>query len=734
MKCRLIPALALPFLLTACGGGDSAIDGAREIPNRFGNTVNALDDFNPGSTGDSGNTAGLKANEVRITMEVPAFYAPDAEQTRRNLRIVIPDQVQVYRSNQGGQNLDDVPYSTSTGEDGHIIVAFPDGQPIGPDVVIEARYSGGGQTIAMKALAADSDRDVKVNPFSHYLVQNGLGGYSSTEFQAVMDCVNDRGGALCLNKYVWSSLADQVHDFEIDIAGNLTLDAAVSTLAGRSDFAGYIEQMADYALLGPNASGTIRASSADYNSVFLGLELGPTFRDARFPGAGQWGARTAQEEDLGGAFLYPALTLTSFEAFNINVTSLATDIPYDRSTLVHGFTNPDGHQFSRETGWTRNSHSSSPGAATLTPPSEDGSDPARLLAGRALYQSITDEPGSANNGWTRNPYFMDAFTSAPGDENQSPDRVLGSYFTAGKAIALAEQEGQLKRQETLEEHYLSVLELHLLRSEDFDMAGITDSNYNLVYLTTQFGGSNPVTFETGYGQLAGSDGALTTNNSTIYRDNKGAPGAGASLAVTDTWNMANRPAQLSSGPKDIGRLALCRTCTESEPPLGLGAATPDGSLLAFNLNDAGLGDGLVIAGKTTSLTAPVAGDYRVQGTMIAMDADQNRLYQVAGGTLTLSDTGADLTTTSYRVNHTITGNTVGTPEEEVFNLGFNVTPGDNDTIPNGTIQLAGGELVLNGFYTESGDQIFLVVQDNTGPEFRTGLLIATLIPGSEPAQ
>jgi len=729
MKCRLISALALPFLLTACGGGDSAIDGAREIPNRFGNTVNALDDFNPGSTGDSGNTAGLKANEVRITMEVPAFYAPDAEQTRRNLRIVIPDQVQVYRSNQGGQNLGSVAYSTSTGEDGHIIVAFPDGQPIGPDVVIEARYSGGGQTIAMKALAADSDRDVKVNPFSHYLVQNGLGGYSSTEFQAVMDCVNDRGGALCLNKYVWSSLADQVHDFEIDIAGNLTLDAAVSALAGRADFAGYIEQMADYALLGPNASGTIRASSADYNSVFLGLELGPTFRDVRFPGAGQWGARTAQEEDLGGAFLYPALTLTSFEAFNINVTSLATDIPYDRSTLVHGFSNPDGHQFSREDSWTRNSHSSSPGAATLTPPSEDGSDPARLLAGRALYQSITDEPGSANNGWTRNPYFMDAFTSAPGDENQSPDRVLGSYFTAGKAIALSEQEGQLKRQKTLEEHYLSVLELHLLRSEDFDMAGITESDYNLVYLTAQFGGSNPVTFETGYGQLVGSDGALTTHNSTIYRDNTGAQGAGASSAVTDTWNIANRPAQLSSGPKDIGRLALCRSCAESEPPLGLGAATPDGSLLAFNLNDAGLGDGLVIAGKTTSLAAPVTGDYRVQGTMIALDANQNQLYQVAGGTLTLSETGADLTATSYRVSHTITENAVGTPQNELLDLGFTVTPGGN-----GTIQLAGGELVLNGFYTESGDQIFLVVQDNTGPELRTGLLIATLIPESPAAQ
>ncbi len=734
MKCRLIPALALPFLLTACGGGDSAIDGAREIPNRFGNTVNALDDFNPGSTGDSGNTAGLKANEVRITMEVPAFYAPDAEQTRRNLRIVIPDQVQVYRSNQGGQNLGTVPYSTSTGEDGHWIVAFPDGQPIGPNVVIEARYSGGGQTIAMKALAADSDRDVKVNPFSHYLVQNGLGGYSSTEFQAVMDCVNDRGGALCLNKYVWSSLADQVHDFEIDIAGNLTLDAAVSALAGRADFAGYIEQMADYALLGPNASGTIRASSADYNSVFLGLELGPTFRDARFPGAGQWGARTAQEEDLGGAFLYPALTLTSFEAFNINVTSLATDIPYDRSTLVHGFTNPDGHQFSRETGWTRNSHSSSPGAATLTPPSEDGSDPARLLAGRALYQSITDEPGSANNGWTRNPYFMDAFTSAPGDENQSPDRVLGSYFTAGKAIALADADGKLKRQETLEEQYLSVLELHLLRSEDFAMNAVANQDYNLVYLASNFGGSDPVVFETGHGSwLTGAvneeqvPGETATTTFTLKRTATGDAVVAGPSAGTERWNLENRPSALSNGERAMGRLNLCESCTGDNlalPDLGLGAAAPDGTLLAFNLDGSPLGNGLVIAAERPSAAAPPAGTYRIQGTIAGMSSDANRLYQLTGGSITIKDaSNALLEGEAILVEHSLADNRVNEPFSVALDQDLTYT-----ATANGNINFSGGDLELTGIFTGTGDQLFLTLQDSTDPELRTGLLIATKAP------
>ena len=98
MRLTIPSILATSLLLSACGGGDSAIDGAKDIPNRFGNTQNALDDFSSGSTGDSSNARGLKPNQVRVTMELPVNLAPEGEQTRRNLRIVIPDQVRVYRT------------------------------------------------------------------------------------------------------------------------------------------------------------------------------------------------------------------------------------------------------------------------------------------------------------------------------------------------------------------------------------------------------------------------------------------------------------------------------------------------------------------------------------------------------------------------------------------------------------------------------------------------------------
>ena len=213
MTTKLASLLSVSLLITACGSGDSAIDGARNAPNRFGSTINALDDFSPGSTGDSSNAKGLKENQVRVTMEVPANYAPNGEATRRNLRIVVPDRIQVYKTNHSLQKLNDIEHTIDTGDDGHFIITFDNGQPIGPDVVIEATWNGNGG-ITMKALAADSDRDVKVNPFSHYVVEEILGDkYQANDFQTVMDCVNDTGGGLCLNKYVWATLADQVHDF-----------------------------------------------------------------------------------------------------------------------------------------------------------------------------------------------------------------------------------------------------------------------------------------------------------------------------------------------------------------------------------------------------------------------------------------------------------------------------------------------------------------------------------------
>jgi len=733
MTTKLASLLSVSLLITACGGGDSAIDGARNTPNRFGSTVNALDDFSPGSTGDSSNAKGLKENQVRVTMEVPANYAPNGEPTRRNLRIVVPDRIQVYRTNHSLQKLDDIAHTIDTGDDGHFILSFKNGLPVGPDVVIEATWNGNG-SITMKALAADSDRDVKVNPFSHYVVEEILGDkYQANDFQTVMDCVNDTGGGLCLNKYVWATLADQVHDFEIDIPSGASLSSALDRLSARVDFASYVDNLAEYALLNESASGSIQASSADYNSVFFGLELGGALQSNGEPSAGLWGLRTTQEEDLtgdAGAFLYPALTLTTFDAFGLSVTSLATDIPYDRQTIS---LSPD-NQFGTEA-WPSNSHASAPGAATLTPKSSsDEPNAARLLAGRALYQTITYPSETQTIGWTRNPYYFDAFTTKPVDAQTGPDRVLASYFTAGKAIALNTQGNQLKRSGTLENHYLSVFELHLLRSDDFDISQ-AEGDFNMVYFAGSFGGSDPVAFESAVGIIntgAASDNELSANvNATTFTVSRAANGSvsPASGAESQPLSIANRRSKLSDGTRFMGRLSLCSECPDTDytkPDTGQGAASPDGSLLAFNLDDSIWGDGLLVAGKAPSTDLQTNSRYRLQGSVLAMTASSNELQQLNSGLLTFtSNTEAQLTATGFDVTHTISNGQVTGPAASEIIETFTYTAN-----PDGSIALVSptSGLELEGFYTGEADQIFLAVRDASAASPRTGLLIATLIP------
>ncbi|MDO6823275.1 hypothetical protein [Marinobacter sp. 1_MG-2023] len=729
---RLNPGLFLlsfVALTTACGGGEDAIDSVRNQPNSFAGTKNPVDDFSPGSTGDSGNTSGLSTDEVRITLEMPASLAPDGEPTRRNLRLVQPDSISVYQTNRNLQNLGSVLYTSRKDSNGFTIIRFQNGQLQGPDVIIEASYGNA----TLRALAADADRDIKINPFSEYLVRNTIPHYTSGEYQGIIDCVNASNNALCLNKYVWPALADQVHDFEIDIPTGASVASALDLLSQRADFASYVSSMANYALLDDQSSGKISASSADYNSVFMGVELGQTFLESSFSGSGQWGVRLGREEQTGTsstpAYRYPGLTLASFDVFNIKVTSLATQIPYDRKTLVHKSGN-DFYARGEDT-WALNTHSTSPGAATLE---ED----ARLLAGRSLYQSITDKNSARTIGWTRNPYFLDAYTGGAGSTNTGPDRALAGYFSAGKAIALESEDSKLRRKDELEVHYLSALELNLLREEGFDTDILNDRDYNTVYLTTRFSESaTPVQVEAGSGswQVRASSGNSSVTQiqafTTLSRDSSGAAYADNTGARSDSWIITPRTALLSSGNKEIGRLNLDinnPAGASGQPDLGVGASVPDGSLLAFNLANAAstsgaMGDGLLIAGEQSLSAAPGSGQYRVQGFVLGMVDGFNRLTHLDNGVLELSGSTASLDSKTLEVLHSVNDESVSPPNSG--QLSANLAYSDEGS---GRVSFSAGDLLLNGLVTQDQSQFYLVLQNVTNGEEQLGLLIATRLP------
>lgn len=735
---RLKSGLAFYAAFTAlmgCGGGDDAIRDVRGNPNDFAGGQNPVNDFSSTSTGDSSNSSGLAGNEVRITLEVPGGVAPDAELTRRNLRIVQPDRVQVYSTNTSLQNLGAIPVSTRTDDDGFTVIGFDEGQPLGPDVIIEASYNN----TVMRALAADADRDVKINPFSEYLVRNTLAEYNESQLQGILDCVADAGGQLCLNKYVWSTLADQVHDFEIDISSDADLDLALTALSNRGDFSNYVAAMADYALLDETSSGKISASSADYNAVFFGVELGQTSLESSLTNSGQWGVRLAKEERLedinGAGYVYPALTLTSFDAFNIKVTSLASDIPYERKALIHQAGNNFFLRSSDQ--WPLNTHASSPGAATLL-------DDSRLLAGRALYQSITGRGTSKTLGWTRNPYYLDAYTSTPVSETVGPDRVISGYFSAGKAIELEENGDELKRKATVEDHYLSVLEIDLLREPGFKLDTLNGRELNVVYLALQFGEDTvPVAFESGLGTWnitvdgATEDGRATatiTQNQTILQIQRGSSGTVSSSADTllAPWTLSSRTSRLSDGDKNIGRLNLDEDDASGsfeQPDIGVGASNPEGDLLAFNLNGSPGGDGLLIAAAQTGSPAPASGRFKLQGVRLGLESDSNTLAHFENSTLTItSGNTATLTPRTLNVSHSVSGETVSAPElQESADIALSYSD-LNDGQVLFTSSSTGANINMDGFFTNDQTQFYLRFRATQADEEQIGLVLATRIP------
>ena len=724
---------ALSLVLAGCGGGDSATDEIAKRPNSFGPGQNPLDNFSEGSTGDGNNNRGLDANQVRVTMEVPTGLTQSGEPTRRNLMIVQPDDVQVYEAFTNDRYRK---YSATTAEDGSYVLTFDDGVPLGPELVIEARHG----TIVLAAPAADSDRDIKVNPFSNYLVKRTIPRLSRYDLQQITACIES---ATCLNKYVWSTLADQVNDFEIDIPDNFNPVQATDFLDNRADFQSYVNSMVGLAVQPPDASENIRASSDDYNTIFLATELGQTFRESNAYGAGQWGIRTAAEEPLtpnDEAFLYPALSLNSTAALELGFTFLSTDIPYYRHALIHAFDNQSqesGYYSRPRENWDINSHATPLGPGTLTPPSDNGGS-ARLYAGRSLLQTVTDKDSATINGWTRNPYYFEAYTSLPpANQSEGPDRVVGGYFTAGKAIALENENGNLKRQDTLEDYYLSVLEVHLLRlkssEEDFDLSKVTNNDYNIVLYSVGFANNEAPVFNSQYGTWSVGSAPALQGEPAITRTETGQPTTSVS-PDPGVWNVSNRLSQLRNGPKFMGRLNLYKSDDGGffgMPDLGQGAATPDGSFLAFNVEGSYLGNGLMLAVKKDSAALPAEGRYRIQGVIAGLSEASNTLYHINNGTLELTGNEATLTADReqqdegevFRVVHDIVENTVSGPRSDKFNESFSFQAQEGlieDTDNSGA--------AINGVYTANGEQIILTVHREVNGEIQSGLLLASRIP------
>jgi hypothetical protein len=246
--------------------------------------------------------------------------------------------------------------------------------------------------------------------------------------------------------------------------------------------------------------------------------------------------------------------------------------------------------------------------------------------------------------------------------------------------------------------------------------------------------------ESGVGDWAISGRTITQtmDSQSVRRDNAGNVTTRDPANNPGSWLISERPSRVFSAGagqvlQSLGRLSLDRdnfSSPDERPEVGIGASTPDGTLMAFNIDTAAIGKGILIAAEQTSISRPGTGRFGLQGVGMAMAYNSNRLAHFDKAVLTLnSPSSADLTLSRLEVVHDVAAETVSEPaavDSIAVSLEYNTgsTPGSVSFTPIDTSI----DLTLTGFYTADQDQFYLQVRQTTADDELLGLVLATRIP------
>lgn len=704
--------LLLALALGACSESTSS----SSPPNSF---PPPDDNFTEGSSGDAGNTcSNLAANELCVTVEVPrAVAGDDATEARRNLVVIRPTSVEAVRVS-GGVSSESLVVARRRDNSGSLILTLEDYEsiPLDADLVIVATLGDG---TVIRGPLSDVDQDVKINPFSEYLVAKVLETeqLGTEDIEAINNC-----GNLCQRRLIWPTLVDTVQDFEITIPSEASIAEAVELLSRRVDFTGYVSAMVDTMKAATATGGRNENSAATFNTVYFGLELNRAQHGTAQ--AGQWGTRrsiTGEVEGNNAAVdIYPTLTLATFREFGIEVNSIAGEFPYHRETQL--YPEPDSYEPPL---WEPNSHAIAPGFVLA-----QGSF---LRGGRSPLQEVTQE-ATRIWGWASNPYFYEGVQT--GEANSRG--LLSGYFHAGKAIALEVEDGKFNRLETLEDLNIGSLEVDLQQisstgqQEPLDLSAI-DGPYSAVSFSVRLGNDTTpvealVQMQNLESASASAYAALTPAADTAYSGGWSLKRESAGGAVqgpapeTATYSIAleNEPDQFYAKGALQENAYYGRITAESPGSRGLGAAVKNGDLLAYTFQGPKYGQGINIVAKQEA-GVEVSGEYALRGVALGMTATSNRLEQLNGAVLSVAG-GTGVTTLT------------SAPVQVIQNLGDQGRISDPRLAPERvltgttstadgrfeiTLGTAGAETVLQGYTIEGGDVLVMTLK---GPD-RVGLVL-----------
>ncbi|TVP57495.1 MAG: hypothetical protein EA349_06480 [Halomonadaceae bacterium] len=697
----MLGLLILLLVITGCRPESTA-----STTNSFANIQSNPDGVRDGGTGMEG-SGGLASNELRVRVQVPASSA--AEGDHQGLVNARNYSLQVHRVGTGLTLLETLAPQQKRDSD-TTLLRFPDrtSVPVDINLVIEARVNG---ETYWSPLAADN-RQVRVNPFSDYLVRRELANLSANDIIELNRCQQ----TLCPLELIWPSVVSQVQLFNITLPPGSSQTSAQAALSQRGDFTGFVQRAINLLRLSPASINSFAPDSTEaeaftFNSVFFGVDLNQLRGDGG--NSGLWvarsGVRATRSNDDGTGFNNPNLSLASIrlELFDLNITTLGSTIPFQSRGLQQDFGSPAQRPV--------NEHASVPRSTF--------SRDARFLSGtRPMYQTVRQQQGMTL-GRTMDPFLLDA--RMVGGE-QSPEVLLAGFFHGGSAVALGENSrGELVRQQVQEDLNSAALKINLRQNssdEEFSLSRLHDS-YNLMGFRLRLGsGDMPVLMEAELGHWSigsgsnlvpgthSSDDVMLLQRSTT--NEVSFSNAQRNISI-DIFNMSQ-----IRDDSDPGQFRGHLFLNGSDRDYGIrdqvgpnGAASPNGDWLAFTpvSNDGSYA--LQLAVKPPDNLPDLVGSYQLQGFSLAMDDEDNRLRAFQGACLEIGDPNiAELHYQGVEVHHNLANRQV----RRARNLPSSRLTGSisgPDSQGRLRITLPTGEdtpdLVLEGFTAPDGEALIL---------------------------
>ena len=708
-RMALMAVITVAALLTGCL--ESASESASN-ENSFPQTDGTGAQFSGSGSGSGGSNAPSDASKIRVSVQVPAGIV-DGEGGRRHLLTTANAQLSVKRV---GSSRDSVPDHRINSDNDDFIISFTGREraPSDIDLVISATVNG----YTFTAPLAAASRHVKLNPFTDYLVQNVIKQLSGSQIRDLKSCEHN----LCTQALIWSPLVDQVQNYEIDIPEDSSPQQSRNLLAGRADFADFVEQSRTALTLDQDRigglEGSIDTNTTNFNTVYFGASLNMD-QNQNLP---FWASRTITRGDSvsngGVGFAYPSLTLTSFavEFLDLNITSLASDVPYIRNSA--SFSDLDG---------ITNTLSTSPGPAFIR-------DEQSLIASRPALQSIT-QAGDTTTGWAPDPHFLTAYILGNKD---NPTALLSSYFHAGKTLSLRETpQGRYERTETIERQATSTLELNFPQWEEDRNNGFEPkSGYHLIGFEL-FPGQNTSSAPLVRASFGNWDFDQATTNeaqeteSTVWElsqsgvTSPNSPYGGSTPEITPHYyrgSSADTPSLKGHAFLNYPNIDIDGAGVDEGGPDGNipnGAITPDNQWMAFSArtnnrtNNTDTGDFIRIAHDASSGASITEGDkFRVQGfsVMLTSDNQGGNVDQLKQITESCIEAGKN-NTTFHEQGVSVSYNQANGTYREPFQFPEESEPIELDPIGPGndfSIGTTSGDVQFRGFVADEGNTLVML--------------------------